>query len=96
MTKEVLVYNNEEHIFEKKKVEKISDIINNIENSSPSSVKSNGSDSYNELDERNNMDDINFQDIYIRSIDLKKHKWDILKKIKNGLLKLLCCFRKTN
>jgi hypothetical protein len=96
MTKEVLVYNNEEQIFEKKKVEKISDIINNIENSSPNSVRSNGSDSYNELDERNNMDDINFQDIYIRSIDLKRHKWDLLIKIKNGLLKLLRCFRKTN
>ena len=106
MTREVLVYNEEEHIFEKKKIEKLSNINFNIDNSSPNSVKSVKSNKsnvsspdstnsiYNDFDD--NMEDINFQDIYIRSLDLKRHKWDLLKKIKNCLLKCLCCFRKTN
>lgn len=108
MTREVLVYNEEEHIFEKKKIEKLSNINYNIYNSSPNSVKSNKSNKsnvsspdsinsvHNDFDDNNDMEDINFQDIYIRSLDLKRHKWDLLIKIKNCLLKCLCCFRKTN
>ena len=108
MTREVLVYNEEEHIFEKKKIEKLRNINYYIYNSSPNSVKSNKSNKsnvsspdsinnvHNDFDDNNDMEDINFQDIYIRSLDLKRHKWDLLIKIKNCLLKCLCCFRKTD